>query len=129
MASVHQPCRAEWRAVCSDGGKLFVSDSHHERILVWNTIPSRSGAPADLVLGQPALTTCSGDGGAPSARTLHRSGDLWSEGTRLVVADQQNHRVLVWNAPGEESLGASASVNVKVRSRFAVPAPPSHRVR
>ena len=79
-------------------GKLLVSDSHHDRILVWDTIPSRSGAPADLVLGQPDLTTCSGDGGAPSARTLHRPGDLWSDGTRLVVADQQNHRVLVWNA-------------------------------
>ena len=79
------------------GGKLIVSDSYHHRVLVWNAVPTRSGTPADLVLGQPDLTTCSG-GGEPSARTLHYPGGLWSDGRRLVAADQQNHRVLIWNS-------------------------------
>jgi hypothetical protein len=78
-------------------GKIIVADSYHHRVLVWNEIPSRSGTPADLVLGQPDLTTCSG-GGKPSVRTLYYPGGLWSDGRRLIVADQGNHRVLIWNS-------------------------------
>ncbi len=85
-------------------GKLLVSDSGHNRILIWNQIPTSADQPADLVLGQPGLTSCSANapesaGGAPvaSARSLSSPAGLWTDGTRLVVIDAGNHRALVWN--------------------------------
>lgn len=86
-------------------GKLLVSDGTNNRILVWNTVPSTSGAPADLVLGQTGFTSCvendaDGNGtrdSAPGASTLWNPTGVWTDGTRLVVADSYNNRVLVWN--------------------------------
>lgn len=86
-------------------GKLIVADSFNSRVLIWNTIPSSNAAPADLVLGQTKFTTCArndadGDGtrdATPSATTLSGPSDVWTDGTRLVVADTDNHRVLIWN--------------------------------
>ena len=38
-------------------GKLYVADTQNHRILIFNSIPTSNGAAADLVLGQPNLTT------------------------------------------------------------------------
>jgi hypothetical protein len=86
-------------------GKVLVADSAHNRVLVWNNVPTTDGAPADLVLGQPNFTTCAandaaGDGtsdAAPSASTLWSPTGVWTDGTRLVVVDSANNRVLLWN--------------------------------
>lgn len=87
------------------GGKLIASDSNNNRVLIWNTIPTSNGAPADVVLGQNSFTTCvknddlqTGVTGTASARTLSYPAGIWSDGTRLVVADADNHRVLIWNS-------------------------------
>jgi hypothetical protein len=87
------------------GGKLVVADTENNRVLIWNSIPTANGAPADLVLGQPSFTTCTsndtnGDGtseGIPTASTLSLPGGVWTDGTRLLVADTSNYRVLLWN--------------------------------
>jgi hypothetical protein len=87
------------------GGKLIVADSGNNRILIWNTIPTTNGANADLVLGQSdfshkAANDDNQDGtpdSTPSARTLFRPAGVWSDGTRLVVVDYFNNRVLIWN--------------------------------
>jgi hypothetical protein len=98
--SLHQPDGA----ILTDSGKLIVADSENNRVLIWNEIPSASGIPADLVIGQQNLNTCvsnnDGNGvtGAPAARTLNFPSGLWSDGTRLIVADTLNNRVLVWKA-------------------------------
>jgi hypothetical protein len=86
-------------------GKLIVVGNGNHRILIWDSVPSSNGAPADVVLGQSGFTTCApndddqngADDGAPSARTLSFPFDVWSDGTRLVVSDSGNHRVLIWN--------------------------------
>jgi hypothetical protein len=86
-------------------GKLVVADFLNHRVLIWNAIPTSNGEPADLVLGQDSFTTCAGndddqngaDDGAPTARTLQFPSSLWSDGTRLVVADPSNQRILIWN--------------------------------
>lgn len=86
-------------------GKQIVADTSNNRLLVWNTLPTVSGAPADLVLGQRSLTGCTendadGDGTAdatPSASTLWAPSGIWTDGIRLMVADTGNHRVLIWN--------------------------------
>jgi hypothetical protein len=86
-------------------GKLVVADSANNRVLVWNTLPTTSGVQADLVLGQGSFTTCVGndaDGNGvkdatPTDSTLWNPTGVWTDGTRLVVADNYNHRVLIWN--------------------------------
>jgi hypothetical protein len=86
-------------------GKLIVADTANHRVLIWNTPPTVNEATPDLVLGQRSFTTCAsnddnGDGtsdGAPTASTFFYPAGVWTDGTRLMVADTDNHRVLLWN--------------------------------
>ncbi len=88
------------------GGKLIVADFDNNRVLIWNTVPTTNGEPADVVLGQSTFTNCIAndddqDGAAavvPTARTFFFPTGVWSDGTRLVVADTGNDRVLIWNS-------------------------------
>lgn len=81
--------------VATHGTRLFVTDTRNNRILIWNTIPTRNYQPADVVVGQPDFDTASSGGG--------RSGLNWpngiaTDGQRLFVADTYNSRVLIWNS-------------------------------
>ena len=76
------------------GGKLLVSDRNNNRIMIWNSIPTTNGANADVVVGQPDFTS---NGTGVSQTGLDEPEGLWSDGTRLVVADFINNRVLIWN--------------------------------
>ena len=44
-------------AVTSDGFRLYVTDLGFNRVLIWNGIPTANAAPADVVLGQPNMTS------------------------------------------------------------------------
>ncbi len=86
--------------VLTADGKLFVMDGN--RILVWNSIPTAAGIDADFALGQAAgPTNLSADdanqGGGPTASTLNQPDGMATDGRRLLVADGQNNRVLVWD--------------------------------
>jgi hypothetical protein len=76
-------------------GQLFISDRNNNRIMIWNSIPTSNGADADLVLGQPDFTS---KVAATTQTNLHEPEGIWSDGTRLVVADESNNRVLIWNS-------------------------------
>ena len=84
------------------GGKLLVGDSSNNRVLIWKKIPKANGTSPSIVLGQTNLTTCvknnngSGTSGATSANNLDYPAGIWSDGKRLVVADGNNNRVLIW---------------------------------
>ena len=82
-------------AVTIVGSKVIVADSGDGRVLIWNSIPSASYSAADVVLGKATKTGCGG--GAPAANTLSSPFGVWSDGTRLLVADRSNSRVLLWN--------------------------------
>ena len=74
-------------------GKLIVADYGHHRVLIYNTIPTTNNASASIALGQPDLNTCT----FSTTRTgLKYPTSIWSDGTKLVVADLHNNRVLVW---------------------------------
>lgn len=83
-------------AVASDGNVVAVADTDFNRILIWRNIPTRSGQPADIVLGQEALDKLRPV--ATNNRSLRGPQGLWIQNGRLFVADTQNHRVLVWNS-------------------------------
>ncbi len=76
------------------GGKLLVADRNNNRIMIWNSIPTTNGTDADVVVGQPDFTS---NGEDASQTGLNQPEGLWSDGTRLVVADENNNRVLIWN--------------------------------
>jgi hypothetical protein len=79
-------------------GKLIVTDRDNHRVMIWNTIPAGDGVVADIVLGQGGdFTTSDINKGGISATSLWEPAGVWSDGTKLVVQDRGNNRVLIWN--------------------------------
>jgi hypothetical protein len=92
-------------ATVTPGGKLIVTDSSNNRVLIWNALPTTNRQPADTVLGQGVMTLCTENDDnqddfedAPTARTLNEPTGVWADDTRLVVVDTANSRVLIWTA-------------------------------
>ena len=82
-------------------GKLVVADGSNNRVLIWNSVPTTFSVSADIVLGQSSFASCDingGGAGTPSASSLSWPSDVWSDGTRLLVADTGNNRLLLWNS-------------------------------
>jgi len=44
-------------SVTSDGQRLYVTDLGNNRVLIWNSIPTQNGQAADVVVGQPNMTS------------------------------------------------------------------------
>ncbi|MBI4907927.1 MAG: hypothetical protein HY820_30155 [Acidobacteria bacterium] len=103
-------------SVTSDGRKLFVTDLGYNRVLIWNNIPDANSATADVVVGQPDMTSgdadntknlCLGDHTKDAdgndvppiscKASLNFPRYALSDGTRLFVADGGNDRVLIFN--------------------------------
>lgn len=92
------------RGVWLDPQRLIVCDSGNHRVLIWNTVPTEDGTPADIVLGQSGFHT---EGAAASSRGTNNgmrlpTGVIVAEG-KLLVADAWHHRILVWNTIPTES--------------------------
>src|SRR5690242_1921677 len=84
-------------AVASDGVHLVVADTNHNRVLIWNSIPSINDQPADVVVGQPDFTAQGVPGNTPTAKSMRGPQGVWIQNGRLYVADTQNDRVLIYN--------------------------------
>src|SRR5450759_3154694 len=84
-------------AVASDGVHVVVADTNHNRVLIWNRIPTSNNAPADVVLGQPTFKSTLVPGNAPNAKSMRGPQGVWIQNGRLYVADTQNNRVLIYN--------------------------------
>ena len=92
--------------VYSKNGQLFVCDSGNNRVLIWDTFPTENFTPADVVLGQGDFThneynDADQDGsedGQPSATTLYEPQGIYVDGDKLIVADYENYRYLVYEA-------------------------------
>lgn len=80
--------------VYSDGTRLFITDSANNRILIYHNIPTTNGAAADLVLGQPNMTTV---GSATSSVKLASPRNTFLGTNYLWVSDTANNRILGWN--------------------------------
>lgn len=86
-----------------DNDWLYVSDTDNSRILVFDVHPVQitNGKGASFVLGQADFESSDYDrGGSAAANTLdYPDGVMYDEASgRLVVADQDNSRVLIYNA-------------------------------
>lgn len=81
-------------AVVAHGDGLIVMDTQNSRILVFDELPTGFGAQADRVLGQPDEDST--DPGCSPTRFNHPDSAAFA-GERFIVADTDNHRVLIWN--------------------------------
>jgi hypothetical protein len=83
-------------AVALDGGRLAVSDTANNRILLWDAVPA-DGRAADHVLAQPTFAS-NGENRWSSVQhdTLCWPYGLSLHGDRLAVADSGNNRVVLW---------------------------------
>ncbi|TFZ07275.1 hypothetical protein EZ313_11935 [Ramlibacter henchirensis] len=86
-------------ALSSNGSMVVVADTHNNRVNIYNF--PQSGAfepPLQTVLGQASPSQCDPNRNTgPSEFTLNRPTGVWTDGARLVVADTQNNRVLIWD--------------------------------
>jgi hypothetical protein len=92
----------------SDTGKLYVADASNNRILIWNSIPTTNFANADIVIGQSNFTT---NTTGTSSTTLSNPTHVQTDGSKMYVVDSNNHRILIWNSI-PTSNGAAADVVV-----------------
>lgn len=83
--------------VTSDGTKLYITDRSNNRVLIYNSIPVADGASADVVLGQPDMTSGVANNGGVSEASLQNPRFAYSDGSKLIVADTNNHRVLIYD--------------------------------
>jgi uncharacterized protein (TIGR03437 family) len=114
----------------SDGTRLFVSDSGNDRIIIFNTIPTKSGARGNVVLGQydefsnliangsntAGFTTVQNQGSPNSMITPEA---LAWDGTNLYVADPYNRRILLFS-PGDPLVADTGVTNAASREVFAI---------
>ena len=99
-------------SVCTDGTKLYIADYYNHRVLIYNPVPTLNNASADVVVGQPNMTSnSSNQGGSVAANSLYHPSSIYADGAKLYIADYFNHRVLIYNAVPLVN-NASASVVV-----------------
>jgi hypothetical protein len=111
-------------------GKLWATDRENERALLWSPSPTNtSGVNAARVIGQ---TTFSTGGGGLTAATF--DGDegggpygIWTNGTKVIVADPNNHRVLIWNDVASNGEAADVVLGQPNFTTNAVADPPTSR--
>lgn len=80
--------------IATDGMHLILADRNNNRILIWNTLPEGNEEP-NIVLGQKDFYTNNPGNGSDE---LSWPIAVATDGTRLIVADTWNHRILIWNS-------------------------------
>jgi len=90
------------QGVWIQGGQLFIADTLNDRVLIYNSIPTANGASADIVLGQPNMTTyvqvnIAQQNTSAAANNMLTPVSVTSDGTHLFVTDLGFNRVLIWN--------------------------------
>ncbi|MBN1699047.1 MAG: NHL repeat-containing protein [Spirochaetales bacterium] len=93
--------------VSSNGTKLSIVDYNNNRILIYNSLPSSSGAAANVVVGQTSFT--SNTTGTTAQTVKNPESAVITENGKLLVADYGNNRVLIYNTI-PASNGASADL-------------------
>jgi hypothetical protein len=87
--------------VAVGGGMVAVADRGNNRVLLYRASDVAAGTVgATVVLGQPdsASYVANFDQKTPSAARMSGPAGVAIGGTHLIVADTENHRVLIWNA-------------------------------
>lgn len=108
---------------------LLVADSGNNRVMVWRRMPTRDGAPCDLVLGQADASGSEHNRARylPDASSLNMPYGCAAMGEHILVADTANSRLLGYAsaglAPGAsaERLSGQPDFESKGDNRWGVP--------
>lgn len=93
-----------------NGKKLFISDWGNNRVLIFNSLPTSNNTSADIVLGQTNMTSNSeNQGSTVNANTMDAPNGIYTNGKKLFIVDQHNHRILIFNSVPEVN-NASADI-------------------
>ncbi len=108
------------RYALSDGTRLFIADGGNDRVLVYNSIPAKSGARADVILGEPDEFT-DNTGQNPSGSDAFQTPDslVWDGANNLFVSDTYNRRVVVYS-PGLPTVPLAAARNAASLNIYAI---------
>ena len=80
------------------GKKLLIADTHNNRILVYNKIPTKNGAAADAAITMQAEN-----------EGISWPWAVWSDGKKLVVTSTMKGKIAFWNDLSEAVNGKYAS--------------------
>lgn len=95
-------------AAYSDGTKLYILDRNNDRVLIWSTFPTQNGQAATIAVGASDLVTNPTD--ACNASTLSDPYGMTVYGTKLLVADRTQNRILIWETIPLSSGAAATKV-------------------
>jgi hypothetical protein len=94
LSSLYYP-----EALAFDGTRFYVVDRFNHRVLIWNQLPTATGTPADVVVGQSNATSVSQNaGGSVSASGLNYPTSISVRDGKLFILDTSNHRLLIWSS-------------------------------
>jgi len=86
---------------------LVAADSGNHRVMIWHGLPTETGQPADIVLGQPDFFSEGPHaGGQNTEKGLYLPTGVGIYEGRLFVADAWHHRILIWNSIPTENFTA-----------------------
>ncbi len=80
-------------SVATDGTHVFVADTYNNRILIWNSFPTRNDQSADIVLNNVVNNIQN-----PTKNTIIWPWAVWTNGKKLIVTSTQSGSVLIWNS-------------------------------
>jgi len=118
------------RFALSDGTRLFIADGGNDRVIVFDSIPTKNGARGKFVLGQPneyenIIANGSNTAGGTNVVTQASASSMitptalaW-DGANLYVADPVNRRVLVYT-PGQNLVPNTGITNAASREVFSL---------
>lgn len=106
-------------AVATDGTHVIVADTYNDRVLIWNSFPTKNNQPADLVLTNGGSTGPT-DKGNDQKRTIVWPWAVWTNGEKLVVTSTQTGSVLIWNSFPTKN-DQPADIVLKAQSKFGTP--------
>lgn len=79
-------------SVATDGTHIFVTDTYNNRILVWNSFPTKNDTPADFQM------VGSGPVNLSNKLRIIWPWAVWTNGKKLIVANTGASSVLIWNS-------------------------------
>jgi len=72
--------------------KLVVTDTYNDRILIWNTFPTKNAQAADIIISNSAPI------GQATKRTVKWPWGIWTDGRKLAITNTFASSVLIWNS-------------------------------
>ena len=85
-------------SVSVGGGKVVITDTNNNRILIWNSFPSKDGQAADLVISNGAQQLSKDAPKNNPQRSIQWPWGIWTDGKKLAMTSTSNNLVLIWNS-------------------------------